>query len=143
LVGELTRMGIDVAGESQLVGYPTQFPSVSMVNWNDGTPNPRFRVLELLHSNFGPGDKLVELQDRSGLGPYLYALPVITRAGKKRILLVNKSAHELDVQIPGGAGSRLEYVDETTGSGPARSVGVSGDSLKLNAFSVGALTLAK
>lgn len=143
LVGELTRMGVDVAGESQLVGYPTQFPSVSMVDWNDGKPNPRFRVLELLHSSFGPGDKLVELQDRSRPGPYLYALPVITRAGKKRILLVNKSAHELDVQIPGATGSQLEYVDETTGSGPAQSVGVSGDSLKLNAFAVGALTLAK
>jgi Glycosyl hydrolases family 39 len=31
IFGELTRMGIDVAGESQLVGYPSQFPSVSMV----------------------------------------------------------------------------------------------------------------
>src|SRR6202142_1532341 len=35
---QLTQLGIDVAGESQLVGYPTQFPSVSMVDWNDGKP---------------------------------------------------------------------------------------------------------
>ena len=28
--GNLASLGIDVAGESQLVGYPTQFPSVSM-----------------------------------------------------------------------------------------------------------------
>ncbi|HXR76933.1 MAG TPA: hypothetical protein VN737_13215, partial [Bryobacteraceae bacterium] len=28
----LAELGIDVAGESQLVGYPTQFPSVSMVD---------------------------------------------------------------------------------------------------------------
>ena len=39
LFGELSRIGIDVVGESQLVGYSTQFPSVSMVDWNDGKPN--------------------------------------------------------------------------------------------------------
>ena len=41
---ELTRSDIDVAGESQLVGYPTQFPSVSLVDWNMGQPNARYRV---------------------------------------------------------------------------------------------------
>ena len=46
IFGELTRMGVDVAGESQLVGYPTQFPSVSMVDWNTGKPNSRIRVLK-------------------------------------------------------------------------------------------------
>ena len=46
IFGELTRMGVDVAGESQLVGYPTQFPSVSMVDWNTGKPNSRIRVSE-------------------------------------------------------------------------------------------------
>jgi hypothetical protein len=37
--GNLAEIGIDVAGESQLVGYPAQFPSVSMVDWKDGKPN--------------------------------------------------------------------------------------------------------
>jgi len=55
----LAEMGIDIAGESQLVGYPTQFPSVSMVDWETGAPNARFRVLELFKNNFGPGDNLV------------------------------------------------------------------------------------
>jgi hypothetical protein len=49
----LAELGIDVAGESQLVGYPTQFPSVSMVDWTTGAPNARFRVLQLLKNNFG------------------------------------------------------------------------------------------
>ena len=56
---ELTKMGIDVAGESQLVGYPTQFPDVSMVNWKNGNPNARYWILKLLIDNFGKGDKLV------------------------------------------------------------------------------------
>ena len=31
---ELAKMQIDIVGESQLVGYPTQFPSVSMIDWD-------------------------------------------------------------------------------------------------------------
>jgi len=59
LYGELAKLGIDVAGESQMVGFPTQWPSVSMVDWDTGQPNARFWVLKLLRANFGPGDKLV------------------------------------------------------------------------------------
>ena len=36
LYTELAKRGVEVAGESQLVGYPTQFPSVSMVDWETG-----------------------------------------------------------------------------------------------------------
>ena len=48
LYAESAKLGIDVVGESQLVGYPTQYPSVSMINYNTGAPNPRFWVLKLL-----------------------------------------------------------------------------------------------
>ena len=34
--GELAKLGIEYDGESQLVGYPTQFPSVSLVDWDNG-----------------------------------------------------------------------------------------------------------
>ena len=140
LFGELTRMGVDVAGESQLVGYPTQFPSVSMVDWNDGKPNARFRVLELLHANFGPGDKVIDFQEDKS-GPYLYALPFLTHKGKKRLLLVNKSKHELTVQIAGAAGGAVEYVDETTGLNSPTKTQVASDTIKLNPFAVAALSL--
>ena len=63
---EAMRMGIDIVGESQLVGYPTQFPSVSMVDWKTGNPNARFRVLKLIHDHFAPGDKLVADARRRG-----------------------------------------------------------------------------
>src|SRR6185312_2132592 len=62
LFGQLAGLGIEVIGESQLMGYPTQFPSVSMLDWNSGAPNARFRVLELLKKNFSPGVKLVRTQ---------------------------------------------------------------------------------
>src|SRR5271169_6797053 len=87
IFGELSELGIDVAGESQLVGYPTQYPSVSMVDWETGKPNARFWVLRLLKENFGPGDKIVEASLSSA---NIYALPVVKSSGKRRILLVNK-----------------------------------------------------
>src|SRR5271157_6299909 len=86
LYAELTRMGIDVVGESQLVGYPTQFPSVSMVDWKTGKPNPRFWVLKLIHDYFAPGDKLV--QTRGATGDVL-AQAFVTPKGRA-LLVVNK-----------------------------------------------------
>ena len=59
LYAELAKQGIDVIGESQLVGYPSQFPSVTMIDWKNGKPNARYWVLSLLKDNFHPGDQLV------------------------------------------------------------------------------------
>jgi hypothetical protein len=142
LFAEMTKMGIDVAGESQLVGYPTQFPSVSMVDWNSGKPNPRFWVLKLLHDNFGPGDKVVELGgDIVSRSPYIYALAVIAKDGQKRVLIVNKSEHSQDVQLLGASGGQMEYIDETTGSGPPKKTPVTSNKITVHGFSVAALTL--
>jgi len=144
IFGELTRLGVDVAGESQLVGYPTQFPSVSMVDWNTGKPNARFWVLKLLHDNFGPGDKLVEITSENPFGssnPYLYSLAVVTPEGKRRVLLVNKRDRLLAVSIPGAAGGQEEYVDQTTAFQPPASVKLETDAVTLSGFSVAAVTL--
>src|SRR6266478_2065906 len=143
IFAELTRLGIDVAGESQLVGYPTQFPSVSMVDWNNGKPNARLWVLKLLHDNFGPGDKIVEIAPVSPDGPdhpYLTGLAVVTKAGKRKMLLVNKRDRNLDLSIAGAAGSRFDYVDVTTGFQPPASAKLASDKLMIHGFSVGVLT---
>jgi hypothetical protein len=144
IFGELTHMGIDVAGESQLVGYPTQFPSVSMVDWENGKPNPRFWVLKLLKDNFGPGDKLVELEGNLfSKSPFVYAMPVITKEGNKRVLLVNKRDHTMDVSLAGAAGGQVEFADQTTGFGSPAKASVEGDKLTLNGYAVAVLTLAR
>lgn len=140
IFGEFTRIGVDVAGESQLVGYPTQFPSVSMVDWNDGSPNPRFRVLQLLHDNFGPGDKVVESEGGFSSNPFIYSLPVITKDGKKRILLVNKRDRARKVNIPGAGRGEQTYTDQTTGSKPPVTLKLSSDDVTLNGYSVSAVT---
>jgi hypothetical protein len=140
LFGELTKIGIDVAGESQLVGFPTQFPSVSMVDWNDGKPNARFWVLKLLHDNFGPGDKLVEAESLPSQ-PYVYSLGFISREGKRRLLLVSKRNRPFDVSVTGSAGGQIEYVDQTTAFQPPAKIALSSDTMKLEGFSVAVITL--
>jgi len=143
IFAELTRLGIDVAGESQLVGYPTQFPSVSMVDWNNGKPNARLWILKLLHDNFGPGDRIVEIAPVSPPAPdqpYLTALAVVTKAGKHKMLLVNKRDRNLDLSIAGAAGGRFDYVDVTTGFQPPASAKLASVKLTIHGFSVGILT---
>jgi hypothetical protein len=136
-------MGIDVVGESQLAGYPTQFPSVSMVDWETGLPNPRLSTLRLLRENFGPGDKIVQQPaDLFGHGhPYLYCMPVVTRDHKHRVLLVNKRNRPMRVTLKGATGARVDYVDQTAGlPSPATST-MSGDTLELNGLAVAVVTL--
>jgi hypothetical protein len=139
IFGELARQGIDVAGESQLVGYPTQFPSVSMVDWTTGQPNARWRVLKLLKDNFGPGDKLVDTQVSS---PFGYGLGFLTRDGKRRLLLVNKRDRVLELTVNGASGAQVDYVDQTTGPRPAGSRKLDSDKVTLNGFAVAVVTLA-
>ena len=132
LFGELSKMGIEMIGESQLVGYPTQFPTVTMVDWNTGQPNARFWVLKLLHDHFLPGDKLVSTNSDSA---YVYALGFATRRGRD-VLLVNKRDRPFAVQFPGAKSLRLEVVDQTTAFQPARSARVEGDTLQLPGLAV-------
>jgi hypothetical protein len=143
LFGELTKIGIDVAGESQLVGFPTQFPSVSMVDWNDGKPNARFWVLKLLYNSFGPGDKIVEIEQSDPAGPndpYVYSLACSTRDGKRRVLLVNKRNRTFDVSLTGATGGQLDYVDQTTSFQPPATMKLTSDNMKLAGYSVAVVT---
>lgn len=112
--GNLVELGIDIVGESQLVGYPTQFPSVTMLNWNTGAPNARFRVLQLLKDNFGPGYNIVKASTGS---PYVYAVGFIEPGGEHKLLLVNKRDRDIDVILPEQA-KTVQFVDQTTKDAP-------------------------
>ncbi|MHB8655770.1 MAG: GH39 family glycosyl hydrolase [Terriglobia bacterium] len=136
---QTARLGIDVVGESQLVGYPTQFPSVSMLDWNTGKPNPRYWVLKLIHDNFGPGDKLVESHVST---PSVEVQGFITRAGKRKILLINKRQQPVELSLPSATGARMEYVDPTTGFDSPSAINIPRDEVTLNPFAVEVVTLA-
>jgi hypothetical protein len=67
LFGNLALQGVDVLGESQLVGYPNlpqygwgpQFPSVALLNWTDGSGTARYWILKLLLDQTDLGDTIV------------------------------------------------------------------------------------
>ncbi len=129
---ELSRLQIDVIGESQLIGYPTQFPSVSMMNWENNKPNARFWVLKLLKDSFHPGDNMVETDVNS---KDLAAQAYITSAGRK-MLLVNKRNRVIEISLPDAGKASALTVDPTTADGPARSITPAEGMIELKPFAV-------
>lgn len=129
---ELSRMQIDIVGESQLVGYPSQFPSVSMMDWNTNKPNARFWVLKLIKDSFHPGDTLVETSINSG---DLAVQAFVTPAGRK-LLLVNKRDRAIEIPLPDSDKVAALTVDEKSGVCPARDIKPAGGKLTLEPFAV-------
>ena len=136
----LVEQGIEVIGESQLVGYPTQFPSVSMVDWNTGAPNARFRVLELLENNFGPGDKLMAVP--TGMAATMFkSQAFFTRDGKRKILLISKRDRPIELSLEGAVGATIAVVDQTTMGEPARIEKLQKDTFRLPRLAVAVVSL--
>lgn len=128
----LSRMQIDVIGESQLIGYPSQFPSVSMMDWTSNKPNARFWVLKLIKENFHPGDTLV----KSGVAsPDVEAQAFLTPTGRK-LLLVNKRNRAIDLEVKDAENGKVQTVDELTGDEPAQSTKTPSNILRLQPFAV-------
>lgn len=130
---DLTKYGIDVAGESQLVGYPTQFPDVSMIDWINGKPNARYWTLKLLLDNFGPGDRLVQTEGNTG---QLMAQAMETKRGK-RLLLINQRNRRVTVTLPAEfTAAAFSVVDGNTAEDPPTSGTIDGKTLTLEPFAV-------
>ncbi|OQE43732.1 hypothetical protein PENCOP_c003G04752 [Penicillium coprophilum] len=105
---QLAVMGIDPVGESQLSGYPAQYPSVSMVDYHTGPPTAG------------------ETQ--------LHAQALEATDGRKKILLVNKQNQALSVQIPTKQAG-IEIVGVTTGGNPWTNEQVQG-TIEIPAYAV-------
>lgn len=108
-----------------------------MVDWENGKPNPRFRVFHLLKENFGPGHKIAESSLNSS---NVYALAVVTPSSKHRVLLVNKRQDPTTIEIPGAAVAQIEYVDTTTDGQAWASAPMESDNVKLGGFTVAVIT---
>lgn len=146
LVAELTKLGIDVVGASQLVGYPGQFPSVSMVDWQTGEPNARFRVLELLRGSLTPGDILIQDPVAAALDDNARILGVPNRLpflhdGRRRVLLVNRGNSSVTTNLPGAAGGNVRIVDMKSAGGPIRTEAVTSSNVELGPYAVAVVSL--
>jgi hypothetical protein len=140
---ELSKLGIDSVGESQLVGYPSQFPSVSMVDWTNGKPNARFTVLQLLKNNFGPGEDLVDTTIKSN-GSLAESDAVdaqaFVRDGHRKLLLINERNREVAVELPKEClGAAIQTIGGT--SAEAIMQNVADVKVRLLPFSVSVVTL--
>jgi hypothetical protein len=141
---ELSRLGVDVIGESQLVGYPTQYPSVSMIDYTNGKPNARYWVLKLIKDNFHPGDKLVAEKDKPEDDDSHSDVTVqgfITPQGKK-VLLVNRTNSEKTVVLAQDLQNASTLtVDEETGDEAPRAGKPDQTNLRLAPFAVTVLSV--
>lgn len=137
---EAAKLGIDVVGESQLVGYPSQFPSVSMVDWTNGKPNARLEVLRLIRNSVQPGDQMAPV---GFPGQQIDAL-ALRNASSTRLLLVNKRNRNMTVTLPEKfAQGQIATVDTSTDGAPATSKPWSGSSLTLAPFAVSVIKAPK
>ncbi|MGA7341952.1 MAG: glycosyl hydrolase family 39, partial [Terracidiphilus sp.] len=134
---EAAKLGIDAVGESQLVGFPSQFPSVTMVDWNSGKPNARFEVLRLLHDYAIPGS---ERATTKFPGTDIDALALKGRSGRV-LLLVNKRDRPIAVELPAEfAQGTSVTVDESSGDTRPAEKEWSGTAMTLAPFAVTAIT---
>jgi len=141
VLANLALQGINVVGMSQMVGYPGQYPSVSMVDWTTGLPTARYRVLQLLLQEMKPGCGLVPLA--SGTEPAVFFGLGLLSAGQRKLLLVNKTDSDVLIQLAGLAGGRARIVDQASAGGPIRTQTLTGDEFDLPGYGVAVITLAE
>ena len=136
---ELAKLGVDVIGESQLVGYPSQFPSVSMMNYNNGKPNARYWVLRMIKDNVHPGDRLVA--NSGDTSSSVVAQGFDTPQGRKA-LLVNKTNRSQTLTLAAELqNADTATVDEETQEGEPRAGKVSAGNWTMALFAVTVMTV--
>jgi hypothetical protein len=133
----MVKRGIDLLAIAELIDYPGQFAGTTICDWNTGKPNARYWGMRMLRENFGVNDKLVESgkQDK-----YLLTQGFITK-GKRKVLLVNKSNHVITVNVPKSSGSKMEYVDLSTGNNPPATITLKTTNVKLQPHAVAIVKL--
>ncbi len=133
---ESAKMGIDVVNESQLVGFPSQFPSVTMLDWKTGAPNARFEALRLLVRYMPGGGVMVATK----VFPHDHDIDALafTEGGARRLLIVNRRNRSVPVEVPREfAGGAVHVV--APGAQPAT---LHGNSYDLPPFAVTVLEVA-
>lgn len=139
----LTKAGIDVIGESQLVGFPTQFPDVSMINYVNNKPNARFWVLKLIKDNIAAGSKLVKTWVDDNNGDDIVAQGFVNN-GVKKMLILNKRNKAISIKIPADfKGSKITLIDTASGDDEPAASALNGDVVELKPFAVAMVNFDK
>jgi len=146
--------------QSQLVGYPDlpqfgvswQYPSVSMMDWRDGSPTAKFWALKLLReeipvdgNNQGPM-QIVPIPDgvrNAGLQVIndeaifvCWVNDTSTQPPTSKVFLINTKNSQQSLNLPGAAGKVARFVDEFTEDQPAATTTLTDDIIILNRFAI-------
>ena len=99
----LVTLGIDLVGIAEFIDYPGMNPGVTLLDWESGEPNARYRALQLLLQHFGPGDTLVATRIGQPELPEsrLYTQGFVTPSGVQKLLLINKTGLPQQVRVEG------------------------------------------
>jgi hypothetical protein len=134
----LAQIGVEVASAAELIDYPGQFASTTLLDWNTGQPNARYWVLQMLHDSFKLGDSVI---DTPGIGAHATAQAFRSKDGTRKVLLINKRNRPCAMNIQGAKGGTVEVVDEATGFQPARKAKLDADDVRLAPYGVAVVTL--
>ncbi len=132
------RLNLPVFSMSQMIGYPTQCPSISMFDKDTAKPNAHYWVLHLIAQRFSPGAKLFTTTSSSA---DVEALSAAT-ATERKLLLVNTTGAPVAVNLRktfAAAGSkplRAAFVDGASGEQAPREERVAGEQITLAPFAV-------
>lgn len=154
LFPQLAIEGVDIIGQSQLMGYPPmteeefpanpgglppQFASVTEIDWETGVGNARYWLLKLLIEHFEMGDKLVKTTFTEN--DSFYAQGFVSNNGNedRKILIVNKVNQNIGVTFDGVNGGKMYVIDEESGNGPAYVYEVEGNVYEMRPFGIGLL----
>jgi hypothetical protein len=140
LYPQFVKAGIDIVAIAELVDYPGQFAGTTLVDWNTGKPNARYRGMKLLVDNFGPGDNLIQTQDTP---KDFLAQAFTTSDGTRKVLLVNKTNKEISVLVPTAEGAKMDFVDQSSGSNSPGSLELKTNKVRLSDYAVAVITLKK
>lgn len=132
---QLARMQIPVLGEAQLIGFPSQYPTLTLIDWASNQPNARFWTLSLLKDSFRRGDRMVQTALTPSLASDLEAQAYISSSGRK-LLLINKRNRPISIALPNAAGATALIVDAQSAESPARSIAPTNGTLTMEPFTV-------
>ncbi len=144
LWSRLTELGIELVGVAEFIDYPGMIAGASLLDWNSGEPNARYRVLELLLRHFGSGDRLYPTTAGEPYIPesQVHAQAFETTSGERKVLLVNKYAEPVCVRFDAlDQPDSLATVDTDTGADAAHTRSVTGDIVELGGFATTVVTL--
>jgi hypothetical protein len=135
------RLSIPLISMSQMDGYPTQCPSISMMDNDNGKPNSHYWALYLITHNFAPGDKLVVTESPT---ENVIAQAYIMPSGRKA-MLINTTDQPQKVDLSGAFKGPLkaQVVDQASGEQEPRNDTFMNGQVKLAPFAVAVVTGAE